>query len=792
MTRAATFLVLLACIIAPGAGRAAEELRFRPGCWVPLPPGASGVIEAPGAATDLRAGPNGTAYALPLSAPWTPQPGSGIEATALRDGAWLVAQLHGGAGLPANREGLLRALPAGSVVQPLGDVRAGVPESVDLVVSYEFSEGSLQPRERDELRAFVRRGGAVLLIYAADQLPKAAEPLWRELFAIRGEPQRKPFGLPRPLRVPDDYAIYLDAEIERLVWQRYGRGLALAYQVPRADRLQTADAASRLFERVVETVRRRRRPVRVEPVERDFYGLFSRPVWAGSTRRRIAWLVAAYAVGAAALLLSFGGLLARRRWLWLVGVAAIAVAGGCAIVGLGVAASGLALDSATIVIREPGADPVQIVIARIARLGPGRAPRLPSAAAMPPRLVLFHRAGAQDTWATYRFGGNGATLEPHLDSGQHVCFVAIRTLSEREAAALRPAATGLSPAPPNADDLIGVVRSRWAVRPAAGHPGLEYGFRWLAPDPPGRAFAPAADAAFAQVHRGPTLLVTGHRLPPRDAPRAANGPKPGTVRVAAVQTYSRMGRLRRNRKRLTWLIRGAAARGAKIVVLPECAVHGYMDPAAGRVWRRSSAPAEDGPAVETVAEPVPGASTHYFGRLARELGVYLVVPLVEVDDGRYYNAQVLIDPRSAIIAHHRKHRLWPVGDSSWATEGDRPVQVVDTPYGRLGLMICYDFHEIPPKLAAAKADIVLYSVGWFAPNPAAWFGDVFPQRFAAKHRMAFVVANWSAEPGAPDWPGFGHSCVIDRTGKVLSMARKQRGPRIVIADLPVRAPAGRR
>jgi hypothetical protein len=37
-----------------------------------------------------------------------------------------------------------------------------------------------------------------------------------------------------------------------------------------------------------------------------------------------------------------------------------------------------------------------------------------------------------------------------------------------------------------------------------------------------------------------------------------------------------------------------------------------------------------------------------------------------------------------------------------------------------GLMICFDFHTLPPLLAKQEADIVLYSVGWYGPNEKNW------------------------------------------------------------------------
>jgi len=268
----------------------------------------------------------------------------------------------------------------------------------------------------------------------------------------------------------------------------------------------------------------------------------------------------------------------------------------------------------------------------------------------------------------------------------------------------------------------------------------------------------------------------------------ARGPGPvpgGQVRVAAVQCYSRMGQVRHNRQLLAKLIGQAAGRGAKIVVLPECAVQGYMDPGRDRVWS-AKADEEGELAVQAAAECVPGPSTHYFAQVAKRCGVYLAVPLIEGSDGRFYNAQVLLGPDGKLLLHHRKTHLWPPGDGLWASPGKKPPQAVTTPYGRLGLMICYEVHRLPKALKEAQVDIVLYSVGWYGPNTEIWYTDIFPRRYVVPNGFAVVAANWSADRGAPGWEGHGYSCVIGRDGKVLAMARSTRGAELVLADVPIR------
>jgi N-carbamoylputrescine amidase len=256
-----------------------------------------------------------------------------------------------------------------------------------------------------------------------------------------------------------------------------------------------------------------------------------------------------------------------------------------------------------------------------------------------------------------------------------------------------------------------------------------------------------------------------------------------TVRVAAIQCPSVMGKTEDNLRNIANLVRKAAEQGAKIVVMPECAVQGYLDPTTWTSW--SKTPDSDTP-VRSVAEPVPGPTTRLLARLADDLDIYLCAGLIEAESNVFFNAQVLFAPDGAIVAHHRKKSLWTPGDETWCTPGNLPVQVVKTEYGNLGLMICFDFHTLPPLLAKREADIVLYSVGWYGPNETDWFGKQFPAKAVIPYGFDVVAANWSSATPEQSWPGRGHSCVITREGNVLAMSEAVSGNDIVLADLAIK------
>ena len=269
--------------------------------------------------------------------------------------------------------------------------------------------------------------------------------------------------------------------------------------------------------------------------------------------------------------------------------------------------------------------------------------------------------------------------------------------------------------------------------------------------------------------------------PKVEAPKA----KKRVVKVAAVQCYSQMGKIKDNRELLTRLIKEAAGKGAKIIVLPEAAISGYMDPQGMKgdeiVWTKEE-PGEYQMSVKEVAEKADGESAKYFSTLAKDLKVYLTMPFIEVADDNFYNSMLLMDPEGKVIAHHRKKALWNHGDGSWCSKGDLEPQVVETPYGKVGLMICYDHHVMPPLLEEKGADIVLYSVGCNGPSDN-WFKVHFPEK-AAKHKFSAIVANWSHAASDPYWNGTGLSNIVFRNGIVIKMTGKYSGNAVVLADLP--------
>ena len=167
------------------------------------------------------------------------------------------------------------------------------------------------------------------------------------------------------------------------------------------------------------------------------------------------------------------------------------------------------------------------------------------------------------------------------------------------------------------------------------------------------------------------------------------------VRVAAVQMESAGGDKEENLRRVERLAAEAAARGAELVLLPECCLTGYW------FLRRL-----DVVALAALAEPVPGGpSVERLAGLAARLGVSVGAGLLEAaGPDRFHNTYVLAMPDGSVVRHRKiqafEHPAIEPGDE---------VTVFDTPHGfRAAILVCYDNNIVENvRIAALRGAEVL-------------------------------------------------------------------------------------
>lgn len=149
------------------------------------------------------------------------------------------------------------------------------------------------------------------------------------------------------------------------------------------------------------------------------------------------------------------------------------------------------------------------------------------------------------------------------------------------------------------------------------------------------------------------------------------------------------------------LVRSAAKKGAKIILLPELFEREYFCQQRQYDFYKYALSVDEHPAV-------------LMGKkLARELSVVLPVSFFEKDGNVLYNSLVCIDADGSVLGVYRKTHIPDdhfYQEKFYFTPGDSGFKVFDTEYGKVGIGICWDqwFPETARCLALMGADIIFY------------------------------------------------------------------------------------
>ncbi|MBK8975309.1 MAG: carbon-nitrogen hydrolase family protein [Planctomycetes bacterium] len=271
-------------------------------------------------------------------------------------------------------------------------------------------------------------------------------------------------------------------------------------------------------------------------------------------------------------------------------------------------------------------------------------------------------------------------------------------------------------------------------------------------------------------------------------------PPAALTRVAVVQAAPVAFDTGATLDRLDDLLAGAAAAGARLVVLPEAFVGGYPKGSdfGARVGTRSDAGREWFRRYHAGAIDVPGPAVARIGAAARAHGLFVVCGVVERDGGTLYCTALFIGDDGALLARHRK--LVPTGVERliWGRGDGSTLPVVDTPAGALAAAICWE-NYVPLYRAA------LYERGvtvWCAPTVDDRDVWIATMRHIAVEGRCFVLsacqfatrADYPADYACPqgDDPATvlirGGSCVVDPFGDVLAGPLYGRAD-LLVADL---------
>ncbi|GCL73488.1 nitrilase [Paenibacillus naphthalenovorans] len=274
-----------------------------------------------------------------------------------------------------------------------------------------------------------------------------------------------------------------------------------------------------------------------------------------------------------------------------------------------------------------------------------------------------------------------------------------------------------------------------------------------------------------------------------------------TVRVAVVQSAPVLFDKASAMQKIAEWTKEAAKQQAQLVVFPETFVSGYPRgfTFGTRVGSRTDSGRKDWARYWESAVEIPGEDMDFLGQIAYDAGVYLIVGVVEREaesgSSTLYNSMVYIGPDGRLLGKHRK--LMPTGAERllWGSGDGSTLTVIQTPFGRIGGLICWENYMPLARTAMYAKGIDLFITPtadardtWQATiQHIALEGRCFvlsSNQYATKNTYPDDLACLDELSGQPDVLSRGGSAIVGPLGEyVIKPLWDEEG--LLVADLPL-------
>jgi len=242
------------------------------------------------------------------------------------------------------------------------------------------------------------------------------------------------------------------------------------------------------------------------------------------------------------------------------------------------------------------------------------------------------------------------------------------------------------------------------------------------------------------------------------------------IRIAANQLAPTIADLSANEEMSIAAVRRSVADGARLIVMPELTLSGYM----------LASPEEVRAVAITAEHPVFAA----WADAVSEIDGVVVGGFAELDDGLVYNSVAVVDG-TGVLAVYRKTHLWDA-EKLIFTPGSIVPPIVETSLGRLGVLICYDleFPELTRSVALRGADLIVVPTNW--PLESCPEGERPPEvtiAMAAAHinHVGIVCCDRSGTERGQRWNQ--GTCIINEQGWIIAATPHKSGTAIAELDV---------
>ena len=238
------------------------------------------------------------------------------------------------------------------------------------------------------------------------------------------------------------------------------------------------------------------------------------------------------------------------------------------------------------------------------------------------------------------------------------------------------------------------------------------------------------------------------------------------INVGTIQFTRVLGKKKENIEKAIIFINEAAKKGAKIISLPELFSTGYFP--YGEIKNEYF----------EWAENIPGPTTNKICDIAKDLNVWIIAPIYEIDAISFvhYNTAAIISPQKGVVGLMRKRHIPSVQpymvEKYYYAPGNIKYPVFDIDGWKIAISICYDRHFPETfKLSALHGAHIVFSVN-NTPTPRSermWYAEI---EVASSSNGIYIVQNNAV---GEEMKFFGKSFITDPSGGIIGQLASEEG-----------------